>query len=559
MILDMKRAIIFVLCALFLIVVAGFFALRGKLGQPAATVDTNSTKVTRGDLSVKVIESGTVDAVKAVEVRSRASGRLAQLLVKEGDMVEAGQLIAVIDPQETEFLVEQNQAQLRGAQSAVARTNLEMEQRRITSRAAVVQAEKRLAQLREELRAQPTLTQTAIRQAEAALSSAKKAREQLVTSTHPNRRTALVQAVDEARASQQNANREFERVRDLESKGYVAGRALDNARLNLELANLRSQAARDNLSRLEAELRIEVANADEAIKRAEADVDRARANSIQDEIKKREYESAIAALSTARANLKDVEVLGQSRIQSQATVSQIGSVLRDSQRQLRETQIRAPMSGVVTTSYLEVGELVTALSAFSAGSAIVRIEDRREMRVTLNVNEIDVARLALDMDAQVDVDAIPDKTLKGRVTKIAPASTALSQAGVQASSAAASSDAVVKYEVEIVLSESDPKLRSGMSAKCTLEVLSRPNTILLPLEFVGQDKEGRFVMLPAAAKGGKPTRKAVRIGGSSGAMIEIIEGVKEGDKVVRPEYTGPKRQGFMQFGDDEEQTKQEKK
>lgn len=552
----MKRAVVFVVIALVVVVGVAFVALRGELGQPAAKVDTNSTKVTRGDLSVKVIESGTIDAVKAVEVRSRASGRLAQILVKEGDVVEQGQLIAVIDPQETEFLVEQNRAQLRGAQSAVARTSLEIEQRRITSRAAVVQAEKRIAQLREELRAQPTLTLSAINQARAAVSSAQKSREQLVTSTHPNRRTALVQTVDEARASQQNANREYERIRDLEQKGYVAGRSLDNARLNLDLANLRLQAARDNLSRLEAELRIELANADEATKRAQADLDRANANSIQDTIKRREYESAIAALSTARASLRDVEVLGQSRIQGQASVSQIGSVLRDSQRQLGETQIRAPMAGIVTKSYLEVGELVTALSAFSAGSAIVRIEDRREMRVTLNVNEIDVARLALDMQAKVDVDAIPDKTLNGRVTKIAPASNALSTGGAQA--AAASAEAVVKYEVEIVLSGTDPKLRSGMSAKCTLEVISRPQTLLLPLEFVGKDKEGRFVMLPAQAKGGKPTRHPIRVGAASGASIEVLEGLKEGDSVVRPDYTGPKRQGFMQFGDDDQGAEEKK-
>jgi hypothetical protein len=35
-------------------------------------------------------------------------------------------------------------------------------------------------------------------------------------------------------------------------------------------------------------------------------------------------------------------------------------------------------------------------------------------------------------------------------------------------------------------------------------------------------------------------------------MVEIIDGLKEGDKVVRPAYTGPPRAGFMQFGPDEE-------
>jgi HlyD family secretion protein len=554
----MKRTLIFVFIALVVVCGIGALALRGRMGAPKdAAKGAGSATVTRGDLSVKVVESGTVDAVKAVEVRSRASGRLARLLVEEGQMVQEGDLVAVIDPQETQFLVEQNEAQLRGAQSAVARTNVEIEQRRITSRAALTQAEKRLAQIRAELGAQPTLTRTAIAQARAALSSAKQDRERLVSSSHPNRRTAQQQAVTEAQASFGNAQREFERVRDLESKGYVAGRALDNARLALELAQVRLQAAKDSQSRLESELRLELASADDTIKRAQADLDRAEANQIQDVVKRREFESATAAVAQARASLRDVEALIASREQSRATVAQVGSVLRDSRRQLRETQIRAPMSGIVTKRYLEVGELVTALSAFSAGSSIVRIEDRRTMRVKLNVNEIDVARLANGMTASIEVDAIPETLLKGRVSKIAPASVALAAQGQ--AQAAAASDAVVKYEVEIVLDETHPKLRSGMSARCTLEVLRRDKTLLLPVEFVGKDKEGRFVMIPATKPGGRATRRAVRVGASSGTMIEITEGLKEGERVARPEYTGPPRQGFMQFGPDDEEGDESKK
>ena len=546
----MKRAILFVFIALVIVCGVGALALRGQGGDADKGKDTGVGTVTRGDLSVKVIETGTIDAVKAVEVRSRASGRLAKLLVDEGQTVQQGQLIAVIDPQEIGFLVEQNEAQLRGAQSGVKRSTVEIEQRRLSSRAALVQAEKRVAQLREELKIQPTLTSASIRQAKAALASATQAKSQLISSTHPNRRTAQQQVVDEAKSSYDNAQREYDRIVDLERKGYVAGRSLDNAKLAIDLARTRLNAAQDTMARLEADLRLDLSRADESVKQAQAELDRANANQIQDVVKKREFESAIAAVTSARAALRDVEVLQASRDQSRATVSQIGSVLRDSRRQLRETQIRAPMSGIVTKRYLEEGELVTALSAFSAGSSIVRIEDRQTMRVKLNVNEIDVARLAKGLTAKVDVDAIPDKSLNGRVTKIAPASIALA-AQSMAQGAAGSTDAVVKYEVEIVLDQTDPKLRSGMSAKCTLEVLRRDKVLLLPIEFVGKDKEGRFVMLAPATPTAKPVRKVIRAGASSGAMVEIIEGVKEGDKVVRPAYTGPPRAGFMQFGPDE--------
>src|SRR5688572_4764530 len=138
---HMKRAILFVFIALVIVCGVGALALRGRGDDPNKGKDAGIGTVSRGDLSVKVIETGTIDAVKAVEVRSRASGRLAKLFVEEGQTVQAGQLIAVIDPQEIGFLVEQNEAQLRGAQSGVRRSTVEIEQRRLSSRAALVQAE----------------------------------------------------------------------------------------------------------------------------------------------------------------------------------------------------------------------------------------------------------------------------------------------------------------------------------------------------------------------------------------------------------------------------------
>src|SRR6185503_6492840 len=125
------------------------------------------------------------------------------------------------------------------------------------------------------------------------------AKSQLVSSTHPNRRTSQQQVVDEAKSSYDNAQREYDRIVDLEKKGYVAGRSLDNAKLAIELARTRLNAAQDTMARLEAELRLDLSRADESVKQAQAELDRARANQIQDVVKKREFESAIAAVTSA--------------------------------------------------------------------------------------------------------------------------------------------------------------------------------------------------------------------------------------------------------------------
>ena len=68
---------------------------------------------------------------------------------------------------------------------------------------------------------------------------------------------------------------------------------------------------------------------------------------------------------------------------------------------------------------------------------------------------------------------------------------------------------------------------------------------------MGKDDKGRFVEFPAKDPKGKPEQKRVKTGLETGARIEITEGVKEGDKVARPKFSGPTRQGFMQAGREE--------
>lgn len=550
----MKKVAILVVIALVLVCGFGGMFLSQQRAKVAAMAQQakQGTKVERGELLVKVVETGTIDAVKAVDVRSRASGRLKRLLADEGDFVTAGQLIAIIDPLEIQLQVDQNRAQLSGARSAEQRTVIELEQRRVTAKAQYDQAVSRLEQLRNELRAQPTLTSAAVRQAEAALRAATQDRERLFTAILPNARTAAETELRQAAAGRQTAAAEQKRVAELLEKGYVAGRSMEAANLELENAEARLVRARAAWERLEGDQRLERMSADDNVRRAQADLDRALANRIQDANKKQEFDSAVAAVSAARAGLRDVEVLAKSRAQSAASVAQLSSLLSDSQRQLAETQVRAPMDGIVTSRSIEVGDLVTGLSAFSQGTAIFRVEDRRSMRVKLEINEIDVARLKLGMSAQIDVDAFPERHFSGIVKKIAPASTGLS-AAQQAGGAGMSADNVVKYEVEIWLDKSDPALRSGMSAKCTIETLRRDKALRLPVEYVGRDKDGRFVMLaPKAGSTDKPKRQAVEVGVTTGSFIEILSGVTEGTRVVRPDYTGPARKGMMQAGADDQ-------
>jgi HlyD family secretion protein len=515
---------------------------------PDASKDAQATAtVTRQNLEVKVVETGAVDAVQAVEVKSRVTGRLKKLFVEEGSEVKKGQLIAIIDPNETQLQLQQNQAQLRGAQSSVARSSVEISQRKQTVVADYKQAQIRVVQLRAQAEAQPTLTRASISSAKAALDSAKQEIDGLKNTTHPNARSADAASFSEAQASYANAKAEHDRQKSLLDQGYASQKAVENAGLTMEVARLKLAQARDSHERLEKQLQTEMSRAQEAQRQAQAEYDRAMATRFQDATKRQDYENALADLTKATAALRDVEAMEQGRRQGQASVDQLSSVVADAQRNLHETEIRAPMDGVVTKKETLEGELVTGLSAFTSGTPIVRIEDRRALRVTLNVNEIDTAKLRQGLKSNIDVEAIPGVTFKGTVHRIAPASN-----NTGATAQTASADSVVRYAVEVWLDGTDPRLRSGMSARCTVTVSNKANVLALPIDFVGKDDKGRYVMVAQGdAKKKLPAKRVdVKTGLETGTMVEITDGVALDQKVERPPFSGPARQGMMQMGGD---------
>ncbi|MER3462429.1 MAG: efflux RND transporter periplasmic adaptor subunit, partial [Armatimonadota bacterium] len=69
-----------------------------------------------------------------------------------------------------------------------------------------------------------------------------------------------------------------------------------------------------------------------------------------------------------------------------------------------------------------------------------------------------------------------------------------------------------------------------MSARCTIQVASRKNVLRVPIEYVGEDDEGQFVML-RKGRNGKAEKTRVEIGLRSAAWYEVLKGVSEGDRL----------------------------
>jgi HlyD family secretion protein len=524
-------------------------------------------KVERGDLVVDVVESGTVEAVKWVDVRPRTGGRVAQLLVEEGDRVQGGQVLAVIDPQETRLMVEGLEAQRRSAVSRLEQARISYETQEREAQAALKQAEARFSQATKEYEAQPSLTATSIEQAEANLENAKRELEILKTATLPQEILDADSRVQEAKATLDNTEAEYTRVQGLLEKGFSSEREVEAAKQQYDTARIRYDAAVKARKLLDTQHPQRLKSAADSVRSAQASYDQAKANEYLVKVSKDAYDSAKAGLAAAQAGLDGVLATKEQITQAQANIDQIGSQLADARRQLSETEIRSPMAGMVTQRYVQIGDLVTALSSFTAGDPVYQIADLSGLKIKLLVNEVDVTKLAVGQEVEITVDAVRGEVFGGTVAKIAPASEAATGVAAMTTS---SSNAVVRFEVEVTVKQADPRLRHGMSARCRIITARAKNVLLLAAEAVGKEpkkgKEEYFAMRPTGkmVRGEKgkmeeeKERVPLEIGLKGVTKYQILKGAKEGDEFARAPYGGPKRKELSIFGPDHGEEEEEK-
>ncbi|GBC94718.1 Macrolide export protein MacA [bacterium HR16] len=558
-------------CLPFLVLLgaAGWWGYRW-LNKPAPP--PRLVEVSRGDVEIIVAESGVLEPLRKVEVKSKIAGRILSLDVEAGDVVHKGQLIARIDPVEVESSLRQTEAQLRAAIARLEQAKLlsgyqpadtaaQIEQ----ARNAVRTAEIRYQQALREAQTQPEVTRAAIEQAEASYQSAIDNLNLLLKVTHPQLRTDAQAAVDEARAQRDDARRQLERQKQLLAKGFVSQREVDLATTQLTAAEARLQQAEQRLQTLEEQLRLQRAEAESRVKQAKATLDQARAQAKRDELKLKEVETARAALEDARMRLKLAEanrvqlpVREKEVLQAQAAVEQLQSALKEARTRLADTTIRAPMSGVVTQRYIESGELVTSgVATFSSGMPLVQIADLSRMRIKLQVNEVDIGKVKVGQKVEIRLDALRDEVFEGRVRKVAPASSVTQQG--------APGGAVIKFPVEVEIEKPDPRMKPGMSAKCRIIVERRQNVLRLPkeaLQFVDAGTARVSVVHREVANGktvDKNETRTVKTGLRGDAFVEILSGLKEGEKVRPQPFTGPKRQQFeMNIGASSEENREER-
>ncbi len=182
----------------------------------------------------------------------------------------------------------------------------------------------------------------------------------------------------------------------------------------------------------------------------------------------------------------------------------------------KPTPIIAPLSGVIILRNVVVGQTVD--------STVVIYAMSDKLIVKADVDETDIGRIRLGMDAIITLDSYPDKPINGSVFQIL-------YEGVNTSN-------VITYGVKIEPKNVPPFFRSQMTANISLIANKKENVILLPESAIQPSPTGdRQVMM--RGPDGKPTPHVVQVGLENGDQAEITSGVQEGDQilVIRKRYS----------------------
>jgi len=186
----------------------------------------------------------------------------------------------------------------------------------------------------------------------------------------------------------------------------------------------------------------------------------------------------------------------------------------------KETNIRAPFDGVITTRYAVPGAFVTPTTSASSSphggstsSSIVELSQGLE--IVSKVPESDIGRIRTGQDATIRVDAFPERRFKAFVKKISPR--------------AIKNNNVTSFEVNLLLKNTPEDLRIGMTSDVNFQTGETKVSTLIPTVAIVTELGESGVLV--IGNNNQPKFKKVELGTSSGSKTAIISGLQPGEKV----------------------------
>jgi HlyD family secretion protein len=309
--------------------------------------------------------SGTIEARNA-ELAFQVSGRIVEILVAEGQLIERDQTLAVLDKSEFQARYEQAEAHVESSFKNLQRIETVLEVYKETLPDDVARAEAGVKVLLSQLQ-----------ELEAG------SREQEIERA----RLAFLNAKD----IMEEAKKDKERFEKLFEKALVSEKQWDAVKLKYETALKEFERAKETLGLLTEGVR------KETIQTARARVAEGR-----------------AMLKQARGNLKRIDAAEREVEAALAQVKAARSALKVAETQLAYTYLSAPFKGIITSRNVELGEVVLP------GREVFSLADLSSVDLKIFVDETEIGKVKPGQSVEVRVDTFPDKVYQGKVSFISP-------------------------------------------------------------------------------------------------------------------------------------------
>jgi len=267
----------------------------------------------------------------------------------------------------------------------------------------------------------------------------------------------------------------------------------------------------------------DIRQAEESVKQAKSRYDNAKAQRERMEalysrqiISRKDFDNADtecavceAQLSANQEKLKQLKEGARLEVRegSRAKVKEMEAILAQEQIRLQNTQIVAPFAGEIVRRNVDSGALV------SPSTPVVTLIHLETLKVVANVLEKDVGLIKPGMKAKILTEAYPGKPFDGTVVRINKALDLATRT----------------LQAEINIPNPGHLLKPGMFAKIEMVLKENLNALTVPRDAVLKEEGKEFVF---AVEGNQAFRKPVVTGIERETLIEIVEGVKDGEKIV---------------------------
>ena len=373
------------------------------------------------------------------------------------------------------------------------------------------------------------------------------------------------------------------RSESVQQEAEVAGQqaALKTSQADSSAANAAVQSASASLNTAQADLQTAQVN----FARSKQDFARAQELFRDKLIALQLFDQRRADFEVAQANLHGAEArVAQSKAQlQQSTYNRDMSVARIGQSRAALTRVQdlraktfytSPLDGIITNLPVHAGENVVPGIQNSVGNLLFQVSDLSVITAEVKVDETDIVNVKLGQPAEVTIDAVREKTFKGKVTEIGQSAIGrTSGQTVGQSSTGTATEEAKDFKVVVTLENPPPGLRPGLSTTAKITTATRPEAVTIPiqalairmkrdLEEPGKDGKDKGTVKAASAetkpaggsskekdkskeeiqgvfavKSGKAVFTPVETGIMGATDVEVLSGVKPGDEIVTGSFS----------------------